>query len=399
MGSIPIARSRSPSAPLPFPQHLGPADTILAEYRDALLHWYDEHGRTHLPWMTEPSPYRIWVSEIMLQQTRVVAVLGYFERFVERFPSVESLAAAPLEEVLGLWSGLGYYARARNLHRTARLLVEEYDGRFPQDVERLASLPGIGRSTAGAIAAKAFHRRAPILDGNVKRVLARRFGVEGWPGAGPVQRELWRLSDRCTPAERVADYTQAIMDLGAMVCLPRRPLCDACPLAPGCAARREGRVHEIPAARPPRDLPVREAVWLIARDPAGAVLLRQNPPLGLWGELWVFPCWDSVDEASRWALENLHLHASAPGSGLLALPARRHSFSHFHLDYTPLVCDLAVMPVAGVAESNQQWHQPGTTPRPPMPSPVAAILAELTCGAGPWQPPMPEISKPNRSQK
>jgi A/G-specific adenine glycosylase len=260
-----------------------------AEIADALLPWFDRHGRHDLPWKAGADPYRIWLSEIMLQQTQVTTVIPYYERFLEAFPDADALAAAEVDAVLARWTGLGYYARARNLHRAARAIVDDHGGRFPADVDALAALPGIGRSTAGAIAAQAFGVRAPILDGNVKRVITRLAAVEGWPGRTAVARELWALAEDWTPAERVADYTQAVMDLGATVCTPRRPACDACPLADRCLARARGLQHRLPTPKPKREKPERRTRMLLIQDPDGAVLLERRPPQGIWGGLWCFP--------------------------------------------------------------------------------------------------------------
>jgi A/G-specific adenine glycosylase len=251
----PSERRRRGGAPL-LPM-AGPdmtSDTIAGP----LLAWFDHSGRKDLPWQRDPAPYRVWVSEIMLQQTQVAVVIPYFERFMLRLPTLADLAAAPLDEVLALWSGLGYYARARNLHRAACLIQERDGGSFPTDIREVQALPGIGRSTAGAILSLALGQRHPILDGNVKRVLARHFGVEGWPGEAKVLAELWRLAERHTPAERVGDYNQAMMDLGATLCTRSAPQCRACPLAPTCVASIEGRQQGLPQARPARTLPRRD---------------------------------------------------------------------------------------------------------------------------------------------
>ncbi len=236
----------------------------------------------------------------MLQQTQVATVIGYYDRFMQRFPDVRALAAAPVDEVLHLWTGLGYYARARNMHRAAQLIVAEHGGEFPQSIEAVQALPGIGRSTAGAILALSRSQRHPILDGNVKRVLARYFGIEGFPGEREVEKTLWSLADECTPTERVADYTQAIMDLGATLCVRSRPLCAACPLAEHCVARIEGRQSALPTARPKKIRPQRTAyVVLMVRDD-GAVLLERRPPAGIWGGLWTLPQFDEREAAQAW---------------------------------------------------------------------------------------------------
>ena len=254
----------------------------------ALIAWQAGGGRHDLPWQHDRSPYRVWVSEIMLQQTQVAAVIPYYERFMRRFPDVRALAQAPVDEVLHLWSGLGYYARARNLHRAAQQVCEQHGGQFPRDFADVAALPGIGRSTAGAILALACAQRHAILDGNVRRVLARYFGVDGRRDAA-LEKRLWELSERCTPAAHVADYTQAIMDLGATLCVRHRPRCVQCPLEARCAARRSGRQHALPAPRRPLRRTARRVFMVVALDPRDAVLLERRPESGVWGGLWCLP--------------------------------------------------------------------------------------------------------------
>ncbi len=301
------------------------------EFGRRVLDWFDAHGRKRLPWQQNATSYRVWVSEIMLQQTQVAAVIPYYEQFVARFPDLATLADAELDEVLGLWAGLGYYARARHLHEAAKLVRDRHGGELPLDSAQLQELPGIGRSTAGAILALAAGQRQPILDGNVKRLLARFAAVEGWPGQPRVLVALWELAECYTPAERVADYTQAMMDLGAMICTPRRPHCSDCPLADGCLAHARGRETAYPTPKPRRELPVRATRMLLLRGTNGEVLLERRPPVGVWGGLWSFPeCPPEVDIAAwcreRWGVE---VTVGSPWSVL------RHSFSHFHLDITP----------------------------------------------------------------
>ena len=309
-----------------------------AEFAPRLLAWFAVHGRTTLPWQRDPTPFRVWVSEIMLQQTQVATVIPYYERFIARFPTVAALAAAPIDEVLHLWTGLGYYARARNLHRAAAEVLARHGGELPADFEALAALPGIGRSTAGAILALARGERHAILDGNVKRVLARVFGVEGWPGQPAVAKRLWALAEACTPASEVAAYTQAIMDLGATVCVPRRPRCEDCPFAACCVARAEARQHELPQRKPrAATRRVRSTVMLLAVSRAGEVLLEKRPAQGLWGGLYVLPMFDDAQGAAVFVATRLGTDAARARAGA----ALRHSFTHFDLDIAPLCVDVA----------------------------------------------------------
>ena len=301
-------------------------------FAQRLINWHRRHGRHDLPWQADPDPYRVWVSEIMLQQTQVATVIPYYQRFMARFPTVTALADAHEDEVLAHWAGLGYYARARNLHRAARLVRDIHGGRFPTTLEAVMDLPGIGRSTAGAILSLACGQRHPILDGNVKRVLARYHAVEGWPGQRQVLDRLWRLAEQHTPRKRVAVYTQAIMDLGATVCTRGSPACGACPVAPGCQAHAQGRTGELPAPRPRRALPERETCLLVLERANGDVLLEKRPPAGIWGGLWSLPECDHPDQAGRLARERYGLRATAAEP----LPELRHSFTHFHLRIRPL---------------------------------------------------------------
>ena len=345
-------------------------------FAERLLAWYERHGRHDLPWQHRRTPYRVWVSEVMLQQTRVETVIPYFERFMARFPELEALAEAPLDEVLHLWSGLGYYARARNLHAAARRIVEHHGGRFPETIEEAEALPGLGRSTAGAVLAQALELRHPILDGNVKRVLSRFHAVEGWPGRGAVQRELWALAERHTPERRVADYTQAIMDLGATLCGRANPRCGDCPLAADCRARAEGRVSDLPAPKPKKTLPVRAARWLLLRDEQGAWLLEQRPPGGIWGGLWCFPeCPPSADMA-RWCRQRYGVR----GRVVRELEPLRHTFSHFHLDISPTVVEAAGEAGRVMDAGPAVWYNSRTPSRRGVPAPVQRLLNELSVG-------------------
>lgn len=333
-----------------------------------LLHWYDRAGRHDLPWQTEPSPYRVWVSEIMLQQTQVATVIPYFHRFVARFPDVAALAAAPLDEVLHHWSGLGYYARARNLHEAAQLIVARHAGCFPESLAAACELPGIGRSTAGAILALALGQRHAILDGNVKRVLARWYAVSGWPGERAVERQMWALAERHTPAARVRDYTQAIMDLGATVCRRGQPACGHCPVAAACEARRLGRQAEFPAPRPRRSRPLRHARMLLLSDPDGALLLEQRPPQGIWGGLWCPP--ELGDESPmEWGLRALGTDIE-PAEPLAPI---RHGFTHFELEIEAVPAQVAGVSAALMETGRWVWYNA----RSPLKLGLAAVVRRL----------------------
>src|ERR1700682_5011018 len=265
---------------------MGLRESYSMAFSEKLIAWQRRHGRHDLPWQGTRDPYRIWLSEVMLQQTQVATVVPYYERFIARYPGFSELARASEDEVLKLWSGLGYYARGRNLLLAARAVAAR--GEFPRTADEIAELPGVGRSTAAAIAAFAFGERAAILDGNVKRVLARCFGIEGWPGEAAVGRALWSVAERLLPKRGLEAYTQALMDLGATVCTSRQPKCDACPVRSICTARKQGRVADIPARRPRRVLPRRSVTWLVLRH-EGGVLVERRPAPGIWGGLWCFP--------------------------------------------------------------------------------------------------------------
>jgi len=342
----------------------------------ALLAWFDRHGRHDLPWQRaqdhgQRDAYRVWLSEIMLQQTQVVTVVGYFERFVAALPSLPALADASEDQVLALWSGLGYYRRARFLQRAARLCVERHDGELPRDFDALAALPGIGRSTAGAILAQAHGLRFPILDGNVKRVLARYHGIHGYPGESAVEKQLWRHAEAHTPATRTADYTQAIMDLGATVCTRARPRCDACPLAPDCAARRDDLTAALPSPRPAKALPERETVMLVLRDASGRVLLERRGPQGVWSGLWSLP--EAADHDAAW--RSARRHADIDDARSLA--PFTHVFSHYRLRIAPLLFEGATAR-RGIADNpDLRWCVAGELARLGLPAPVRKLLQQL----------------------
>ena len=348
-------------------------------FAERLLAWYDVSGRKDLPWHRERTPYRIWLSEVMLQQTQVTTVIPYFERFVARFPNVSALARAELDHVLALWTGLGYYARARNLHAAAQVIEREHRGDLPRDLDALLRLPGIGRSTAGAILAAAFDVRAPILDGNVKRVLARYHAVSGYPGSKPTADALWRHADAHTPIERVAAYTQAVMDLGALVCRRRAPDCAGCPVHDGCAAFAQGAVDRYPEPRPKRALPVRATRMFVLQDASGRCLLERRPLNGLWGGLWTLPQRDANAELAT-LLDELGLD-SRTASATSTLPSFRHTFTHFHLDIEPVRAALAA-PAPTIADVDRyRWWSSRDNEPIGLTAPAVRLLAAV--GASP----------------
>ena len=320
-----------------------------------LIDWWDVHGRKDLPWQRERTPYRVWIAEIMLQQTRVSTVEPYFERFLARFPDVRTLAAAGLDEVLHLWSGLGYYARARNLHRAAGIVVREHGGVFPDTVEAVQALPGIGRSTAAAIVAQGHGRRAAILDANVKRVLARRHRVAGPVSNAATLEALWRLAEAHTPAPRAADYTQAIMDLGATVCLRRRPRCDQCPVSTDCQARAAGDPERYPERAPRRARRVERSRFFVVVDPHGACLVEQRPPRGIWGGLWS-PPQRGAEEPVESFLETAGITPELV-TQVRAADVFRHGFTHFDLEVEPVYVRLKSRPPR-VRETAARWIDP-----------------------------------------
>jgi len=350
------------------------------EFTQRLLDWFERHGRKGLPWQQNPTAYRVWVSEVMLQQTQVATVVPYFERFMTRFPSVQSLAEAPADEVLHLWTGLGYYARARNLQACAQAVVAKHGGEFPDEIDALVALPGIGRSTAGAILALARAQRQPILDGNVKRVLARVFGIAGDPSTPGVVAALWAQAEVCTPLLRVSEYTQAIMDLGATVCTRSRPACTLCPMNAICFAAREGRQAELPGRKQRRHRGSREATLLIAESGAAgslAILLERRPAPGVWGGLWSPPQFDSETAALDWCRRELgELEAAHE-----PLAPIDHAFTHFDLRLNPV--RVRCKPGMGVREDDGRlWYQLSAPPRVGLPQPIRVLFARLLAGEG-----------------
>jgi A/G-specific adenine glycosylase len=335
-----------------------------------LLQWWDQNGRHDLPWQKNPTPYRVWVSEIMLQQTQVTTVEGYYDRFLQSFADVQQLAAASQDDVLHHWSGLGYYSRARNLHKTAQQIVDQHGGDFPADIDALMALPGIGRSTAGAILSLAFGQRHAILDGNAKRVLARLYAVEGWTGTTANMQQLWEYAEACTPPKRVANYTQAIMDMGATLCKRSKPECTRCPLIKNCAAYSQELVTKIPAPKPKKVKPRRTTTLLLAVNTTGELLLEKRPPTGIWGGLWSFPEFESRAEITDWCRQQF---GTAPAAERV-WPNVSHSFSHFDLDMTPVEVTLNAPPTRVMEGDRWLWYNTRSPAAVGLAAPVAKLL-------------------------
>jgi A/G-specific adenine glycosylase len=336
-----------------------------------LIKWQKKHGRNDLPWQQTRDPYAVWLSEIMLQQTKVSAVIPYFRRFLERFPTIAALAAAPEDDVLALWSGLGYYSRARNLHRAAQIIVTEHGGGFPQAMDAVMALPGIGRSTAAAILVFAFGKRGAILDGNVKRVLARVRGITGYPGENAVAAQLWTQAELLLPKTGLRAYTQGLMDLGATVCARRNPRCTECPVQTMCIAQRTGRTAELPTPKPRKTLPQRRTMMLVLQR-AGEVLLEKRPSSGIWGGLWCFPVADSDADAVTVCAQRYGVQVELRE----ALPVIAHGFTHYHLDILPQPAQVSSWP-RRAAEPGLIWLSVEEAKAAAIPTPVRGILEQL----------------------
>jgi A/G-specific adenine glycosylase len=350
---------------------LSPAE----HFSQTLVTWHASHGRHDLPWQQARTPYRVWVSEIMLQQTQVATVIGYFQRFMARFPDPATLAGASLDEVLHLWTGLGYYARGRNLHRAAIHIRDRFGGVFPTRFAEVESLPGVGRSTAGAILALSQGQRFAILDGNVRRVLSRWFGIDGDPADRATTKLLWSRAEKCTPPEHVDTYTQAIMDLGATLCTRRNPLCMHCPVSAGCVARQTGRQHALPAPKAKRRArPVRHTHMVLALRSDGSVQLRQRPPAGIWGGLWAAPAFDSADEARGYVAQHV-------GGDPTELPVIQHAFTHFDLIITPWLVrcnELSSARQSAVMDApDSLWYNARQPANIGLPAPVKSLLERI----------------------
>jgi len=371
-------------------------------FAQRLISWQEKHGRHDLPWqvrggttrhvrgldggvpptrllpqtagstsnVSEADAYRVWLSEIMLQQTQVSTVIPYYLRFVASFPDISALAAATEEQVLTHWSGLGYYARGRNLHKAARIIVEKHDGKFPREFEQIVELPGIGRSTAAAICALAYHERRAILDGNVKRVLARYCGIEGWAGEKNVEEKLWQQAEALLSEGDVAIYTQALMDMGATVCTRTKPKCVLCPVQADCVALQTERIPELPSPRPRKAVPEREAIFLLLMH-GNDILLEKRPGSGIWGGLWCPPQFDDEDAARDWFMRN-----GMDASEGERLPTFTHTFTHFKLHITPLKIQLARKPLR-VEQAGSVWLDVEEALGAAIPTPVRVMLSNL----------------------
>lgn len=347
-------------------------------FSTAILTWYDKFGRKTLPWQQNKTPYKVWLSEIMLQQTQVATVIPYFERFIAQFSTVQDLAQAPQDEVLHLWTGLGYYARARNLHKAAQVIVEQYNGIFPTDIDQVQALPGIGRSTAGAVLSLSLKQHHPILDGNVKRTLSRCYGIEGWPGQKAVENKLWQIAEQNTPSDGVERYNQAMMDMGAMICTRSKPKCELCPVADMCVAKAQDRQTDFPGKKPKTTKPEKQA-WFGIIQCGDEVWLEQRPQSGIWGGLWCFPQQDHEDLTplieSRLGMTLAQLDAN----GMVKkeqLTAFRHTFSHYHLDIIPVLFTIQHQP--NLIRENGQWYSLTHPAKVGLAAPVQKILDSLS---------------------
>ena len=346
----------------------------MSNFSAKLIHWQKHHGRHHLPWQGTRDPYAIWLSEIMLQQTQVTTVTPYYQRFMLRFPNINSLSQGPLDDILTLWSGLGYYARARYLHQTAQLIMKNYGGKFPRQLDLIQQFPGIGRSTAAAIAVFAFGERCAILDGNVKRVLTRYFGIEGYPGNQKIQNQLWEKASTLLPDKNAKDnietYTQALMDLGALVCTRSKPNCTICPLQQDCTAFRENRVNRLPTIKPRRALPEKETVFLILTKQK-KILLEKRPAPGIWGGLWCPPEMTTNKDATTYCSQHYNLTIKP----LNDMPPLNHSFTHFKLRIYPKL--LGVISQINSKQNKAMWLTLDEALATAIPTPVRKLLEQI----------------------
>jgi A/G-specific adenine glycosylase len=346
---------------------------MMRSFSERLLAWYDDFGRKDLPWQQQPMPYQVWLSEIMLQQTQVATVIPYYQKFLAEFPDVCALADAEQDQVLALWSGLGYYARARNLHKAAQQVRDQHQGEFPDSLDALMALPGIGRSTAGAILALAFQQRFAILDGNVKRVLARYQAIDGWPGKKPIENQLWACAESLLPDRRIANYIQAQMDLGATLCTRSKPACTRCPLKDDCKAYAQGNPEAYPSKKPKQVTPIKTAHWLIALTEQNEILLEQRPQQGIWGGLWCPPETSDAGDFSA-LLDSRGLSHAAEAQSLATF---RHVFSHYKLDISPRLVKIDRAPLR-VTETNAAiWVKIDKALAMGLPAPVKSLLQQI----------------------
>lgn len=342
-------------------------------FSDRLLNWFDQHGRKDLPWQQQPTPYHVWLSEIMLQQTQVSTVIPYYQKFTERFTSISALAQAPVDDILALWTGLGYYARARNLHKAATIMVKSHQSEMPTKLDELIALPGIGRSTAGAIMALAHHQHFPILDGNVKRVLTRYSAIEGWPGNKQIEDKLWLIAQALLPQNRIANYIQAQMDLGATLCTRSKPKCTTCPLNIDCKSYINGNPTDYPTSKPKKHIPTRQSHWIVAQASTGEILLEQRASMGIWGGLWSFPELDNATDLDFTCSNQLNINANR----VTALANIKHVFSHFKLEIYPhlIECELNNNYIA--ENKKLSWYKISDALLLGLPAPVKSLIESL----------------------
>lgn len=343
-------------------------------FSQKILKWFDKHGRHDLPWQKNLTPYRVWISEIMLQQTQVTTVIDYFEKFMKRFPTLSKLAKAPLDDVFQLWSGLGYYARAKNLHKTAQIIETQYRGKFPTEYDTVLELPGIGRSTAGAILSISTQQRYPILDGNVKRVLSRHFAIDGWTGNPKTLEKLWQHSEKITPKKRIADYTQAIMDLGATVCTRSQPKCTVCPISNSCEAKKCDRVKFYPMSKPKAKIPTKTTtVLMLVSFKHQCILLEKRPIKGIWGGLWSLPECPPQTNVKDWCTKTFKLGLQRTH----AWESFRHTFTHFHLNIHPILCEVDNHRKLISTDLKYQWYLIEKAGTLGLPAPIRRLIASL----------------------
>lgn len=349
--------------------HIHPPET----FSQLILAWFDIAGRKDLPWQKNLTPYRVWLSEIMLQQTQVITVIPYYQRFINAFPTLKSLSHANIDSVLQLWSGLGYYTRARNLHKCAQIIVQEYHGRFPKCLQQLQKLPGIGRSTAGAIAAISMKIRAPILDGNVKRVLTRYAAIAGVTQDKKINQQLWILAETFLPHQRIDDYTQAMMDLGATICTRSQPKCEICPLQYHCVAYANKTQHLYPTAKPKKTLPIKSVQMLLLLNQQQQLLLEKRPPEGIWGGLWSLPECEIESDLKKWCLQHYACQLVTVQPSLTF----RHTFTHFHLDISAVIVRTKPSSKTPALKSTHHWYVLKEAMQQGIAAPVKRLILNL----------------------